>query len=227
MKTTETLDLMQKRQSVYAFLQNVYEKEVSKDVIKRLPAAIKPLLKIADIFTSTETKRLINELVQFTDTIPSQDIDALHLKLAADYARLFLSTGNVPPHPSESVYLEGPMMQHSRDEVLKTYWSFGVSSKKGFTEPEDHIAVELSFIAYLCGKTVSALKDKHSEEARKYIEAQKDFLENHLIKWVPRLVKDILETAKTPFYKAIAALTRDYLELDLSAIKALLERTEE
>lgn len=226
MKSSEIIDLMQQRQHIYAFLQSIYEKEVTKDFISCLPPRVKPILAIADVFPGAETRQLLKELVEFTETIPSQDLETLYIKLAADYARLFLSTGSVPPHPSESVYLEGPMMQRSRDEVLEMYWSFGIDKRKEFTEPEDHIAVELSFIAYLCSKTINALKSNNTGEAGKYLEAQKEFLEKHLIRWAPKLVKDILSTARTPFYKAIAALTRDYLELDLSAIKGLLKQTE-
>ena len=116
------------------------------------------------------------------------------------------------------------MMQHSRDEVLQTYWSFGVDKKKDFTEPEDHIAVELSFLMYLCAKATEALNNEDTKEARRYVQGQKDFLEQHLVKWVPKLVKDILNAAQTPFYKAIAVLTKEYLEIDLSATDDLLNQ---
>jgi len=167
---------------------------------------------------------VVKELVQFTETIPSQDLDDLGISLAADYARLFLSLNKVPAHPSESVYREGMMMQYSRDEVLKTYWSFGVDKKEEYTETEDHIAVELSFMMYLCGEAVEALKNKDRKEAIKYLQGQQDFLEEHLAKWVPKFVQDILDTAKTPFYRGVAALTRDYVEMDVTVTNELLER---
>ena len=216
--------LIQKRQTIYAFLKGVYEKELPKELLAEMPEKMKPLLTIAEGFPNAETRKVVKELVQFTDAIPSQDLDDLESRLAADYARLFLSISKVPPHPSESTYREGTMMQHSRDEVLKTYWSFGVDKKKEFTEPEDHIAVELNFLMYLCEKAIEALKDEDAREARRYIQGQKDFLEKHLVKWVPKLVKDIVNTAKTPFYKAIAVLTKEYIEMDLSATQDLLEQ---
>lgn len=218
------VDTMRKRQIIYAFLKGVYEKELPKEFIAEMPGKMKPLLDIADTLSSAEAKKTVKELVQFTDTIPSQDLDALNTRLAADYARLFLSISKVPPHPSESIYREGTMMQHSRDEVLKTYWSFGVDKKKDFTEPEDHIAVELSFLMYLCAKAVEALKNGNTKEARRYLQGQKDFLVQHLVKWVPKLVKDILNTAQTPFYKAIAVLTKEYIEMDISATEDLLKQ---
>jgi len=224
MQSDELSQIIRKRHIIYAFLKRVYEKELPKEVLAEMPEKMKPLLAIAEVFPNAETRKVVKELVQFTDTIPSQDLDGLQTRLAADYARLFLSINKVPPHPSESIYREGAIMQHSRDEVLKTYWSFGVDKKKEFTEPEDHIAVELSFLMYLCEKAIEALKNGDAKEARRYIQGQKDFLERHVIKWVPKLVKDILNTGQTPFYKAIAILTREYVEMDLSATEDLLKQ---
>jgi anaerobic sulfite reductase subunit A len=224
MELNELPNIVQKRQIIYAFLKSVYEKELPKALLIEMPQKMKPLLLVADMFPNAETKQLVKELVQFTENIPSQDLDDLDISLAADYARLFLSLNKVPAHPSESVYREGMMMQYSRDEVLKTYWSFEVDKKEEFTESEDHIAVELSFMMYLCGKAIEALKNKDMKEARKYLQGQQDFLEEHLAKWIPKFVQDILNTAKTPFYKAVAALTRDYIEMDIAVTKDLLER---
>jgi len=218
------VQVIQKRQTIYAFLKGVYEKELPKEFLAEMPEKMKPLLAITEILSDAESKKAVKELVQFTDSIPSQDLDALETRLAADFARLFLSINKVPPHPSESIYREGTMMQYSRDEVLKTYWSFGVDKKKEFTEPEDHIAVELNFLMYLCEKAIEALNNGDAKETRRYIQGQKDFLEKHLVKWVPKLVKDILDTAQTPFYKAMAVLTKEYLEMDLSATEDLLKQ---
>lgn len=224
MQSEALSQIIQQRQNIYAFLKGVYEKELPKELLAEMPKKMKPLLATTELLPNAESKKAVKELIQFTDTIPSRDLDDLKLKLAADYARLFLSINKVPPHPSESIYREGTMMQHSRDEVLKTYWSFGVDKKKEFTEPEDHIAVELSFLMHLCQKATEALKNGDVKEARRYIQGQKDFLEMHLVKWVPKLVKDILNTARTPFYKAIAVLTKEYIAMDLSATDDLLKQ---
>ena len=206
MVSDELLKIVQKRQVIYAFLKSVYEKELPKALLVEMPQKMKPLLSVADLLPNAETKQLVKELVQFTEKIPSEDLDKLVVRLAADYAGLFLCINKVPDHPSESAYREGMMMQHSRDEVLKMYWSFKVDKKEDFPEPEDHIAVELSFMIYLCGKAVEALNNKDGKEAEKYLQGQRDFLEEHLAKWIPKFVKDILNTGKTPFYKGIAAV---------------------
>jgi putative dimethyl sulfoxide reductase chaperone len=185
---------------------------------------IKPLFAVKEIISNQESKEAVNNLIKFTNSISSKDLKELETTLAADFARLFLSINKVPPHPSESTYREGTMMQYYRDEVLKTYWSFGVSNRKDFTEPEDHIATELSFMAFLCEKACDSLSKGNSKEAKKYVQAQKEFIETHLNKWVPLLVRDIIASARTPFYKGIAALTKEFLEMNLSATTGILNQ---
>lgn len=215
--------IIQQRQAVYAFLKRLYERELTGELLREMSRKMKPLLALADILPNIRSQNAVRQLVKFISSISSRNLDELQIKLAADYARLFLSINKIPPHPSESVYREGAMMQYYRDEVLQTYWSFGVDKKTEFTEPEDHIAVELGFMMFLCDKAHESLQKGGVREASRYIEAQNDFLEKHLLKWVPRLVDDIIATGQTPFYKSIAILTNEFLKMDVSAIKDLLK----
>lgn len=227
MELENTSKVVKQRQTIYGFLKRIYESELPGEFLVQLRGKMQPLLVIAEQLPSVEEKEIVKGLVQFTESISSDALDRLETRLAADYARLFLSINKVPPHPSESTYREGALMQHYRDEVLETYWSFRVDKSKEYVEPEDHIAVELGFMMYLCQKTNHALEEKDVEEARKYLTAQKNFLEKHLTRWVPKLVKDVIVSAQTPFYKGIAVLTREYLELDLLAVIELFELLDE
>jgi len=184
---------------------------------------MKSLAAVAELLSNKKLKKVVEEFIIFCNSIPSQKLDMVETQLAADYARLFLSLNKVPAHPSESTYREGTMMQHHRDEVLQLYWSFGVTAGKEFTEPEDHIATELSFMAFLCQKTNLALQKGDIKKAKEYAEAQKNFLANHLMKWVPNLVKDVLQYSHTPFYKGIAILTEEFLNISLSAADDILK----
>ncbi len=219
-------ELIRQRQTIYAFLKRIYEKELPREFIKTMPTKMKPLLALADSFPDSRTQNAARQLVEFTNAIPSQNLDELWTKLAADYARLFLSIHKTPAHPSESTYRDGVMMQYSRDEVLSIYWSFRIDKKNDFTEPEDHIAVEFGFMMFLCEKAYQALQKGKTTEARKYIQSQQDFLEQHLLKWVTKLVDDIIAAGRTPFYKSIAILTREFLEMDGFAIRDILKQLE-
>ncbi len=215
--------LIQKQETIYSFLQGIYEKEVNKQCLAEMPEKMKPLAAVAELLSDKKSKILVEEFIKFCSSIPSQQLDTVETQLAADYARLFLSLNKVPAHPSESTYREGTMMMHHRDEVLEVYWSFGMTAGQEFTEPEDHIATELSFMAFLCKKTNQAFKKGDIKKAKEYAEAQKNFLANHLIKWVPKLVKDVLQYSHTPFYKGIAVLTDEFLKISLSSADDILK----
>lgn len=101
--------------------------------------------------------------------------------------------------PCESVYLsaEGLIMQEQRDEVLCEYVKHKLGRTPLFSEPEDHIAAELAFAAYLA--------DKGSERL--------NFLTNHILKWIELLEKD-LDAFQGGIYKDLASLIRAFAEFD-------------
>lgn len=218
--------VLQQRKITYSFLRRIYEKEIPKELIIELIKRFRLLLTATQESQDTKFRENLVEFINSMESISTQNLDELKTKMDADYARLFLSINKIPPHPSESVYREGVVMQHSRDEVLQTYWSFGIDKKKEFHESEDHIAVEFDFMAYLCSKAIEALNNGSNIKMREYIQIQKDFLEKHLLKWVPKLLKDIMNTAQTPFYKAVAVLTEEYLSIDHSINCEILNNLE-
>ena len=128
-----------------------------------------------EVFEHLQSLRmLINDLLK-------QDSKQMQSLLAKEYAHLFLGFGKF--HPSESSYRSesDSIMQEFRDDVLEAYRKFGVRKIDEFKKPEDHIAVELQFMAYLCRHTIEALNNGGGlYEAKKYLEAQRDFLNNHL-----------------------------------------------
>jgi TorA maturation chaperone TorD len=105
---------------------------------------------------------------------------------------------------------------------MEMYKSMGLEKVGKFTEPEDHIALELQFMAQLSGKTCEALKSKDRAAAEKYLEVQRDFLNEHLARWVPKLIADIKKGARMEFYKAIAKITEGYVKTDVEVVLEML-----
>ena len=64
-------------------------------------------------------------------------------------------------------------------------------------------------------------------EVKKYLEMQKEFINDHIALWVPQLAKDILENAKVDFYKGVANITNAFIELERKAIDDLIQGTED
>jgi TorA maturation chaperone TorD len=205
----------------------MYAVEINKETLKDLADKRNVWLKLAEDpeVSRTEIAEGFKSLAEFAATLRESEADKVLLELAAEYAGLFLGVRQMPPHPSESVYTssERLIMQKSRDDVLMIYRSMGLERFDKFREPEDHIALELQFMTYACGKTSEALKSDKLAEAKKYLQVQRDFLNEHLAKWVPLLVADILQGARREFYRAVAKITRGYVQWDKEVVMEMID----
>jgi len=223
----ELISANDNRRVVYGFLARTYATETTIDYLRELSEK-------KDLFlTSAQDPEVrgtvladgFKQIADYASSLKGTDLENVRVQLAVEYAGLFCGVWRVPAHPSESSYFTGGqlVMQQPRDEVLKIYRSMGLDKVDQFREPEDHIALELQFMTDLCEKTSVALKDGNLSDAKKYLEVQMDFLNEHLGKWVPKLAADILKSARREFYKAVAKITDGYVELDKKVVAELIE----
>ncbi len=140
----------------------------------------------------------------------------------AEYVRLFDYNPLCPPYESSYVKLEkgSPAILHS---VLKNFYNtFGLNPSQSFIEPADHITVELEFMHFLTFKEGQALENE-SEDVERYLMAEKDFFENHLINWVPEFCNCLNKYANVRFYNLSAMLTRDFILHESEYVNSIIE----
>lgn len=151
-------------------------------------------------------------------------------ELAIDYVSTFIGhgvNGYSAAYPYESVYTSERrlLMQEARAEVLATLRENEL--KRGnWNEAEDHIALELEFMQRLSLRVLEALSDGAEDEAVAYLRISYDFLENHLMNWVPMLVADMRLHARTLFYQGLGQLTLGALREDEAVLRELLDSVE-
>ena len=117
------------------------------------------------------------------------------------------------------------LMQEARAEVLATLRENEL--KRGnWNEAEDHIALELEFMQRMALRAAEALSDNAEDEAIAYLRTSYDFLENHLLNWVPMLVADMRMPARTLFYQGLGQLTLGSLQEDEAVLRELLDSVE-
>jgi TorA maturation chaperone TorD len=215
------------RANIFSFLSKIYEKELTNTQILEIGAKENsfPTLDAIDIPGCSEIKEGFKLMRKYFDAINSSHVDKVELDLAEDYAGIFLGVRGKVPHPSESAYRsrDGTIMQKQRDEVLELYRLMNLDKSPSFKEPEDHIAIELSFMAYLANKTASALESSYLDDAQHYLCMQKKFLEEHLARWVPRFCEDVFESARTDFYRGVAMVTKGLLKMECFMINELVD----
>lgn len=121
-------------------------------------------------------------------------------RLAADYAAIYL-THALRASPCESVWRDDDhlMLQAPTFAVREFYRRHGIPPLDWRAMPDDHLVHELSFAAHLLegGEQAAAL----------------DFLDRHLLAWLPQFAARVAQRADTPIYAALALLTMDAVAL--------------
>jgi TorA maturation chaperone TorD len=218
---SERMEILRARENIYSFLSRIYRSEVSSEFLQNLYSGLAHREDLDDGYAL---------LQKFIDSARGSDPHILVNQLAVEYARLFLNAGD-PPHvfPYESVYTSayGLLMQEARDQVLKAYRMEGLDRDADFKEPEDHIAIELEFMAHLCRNAAEALEGGDIGKAHACIAKQRDFLETHLLKWIPRFCDELEPITRSDFYRAVAQITRHLLAVELETIDEIAGATGE
>ena len=129
---------------------------------------------------------------------------------AVDFNRVFFGMGPIAAEkafPYESVYTSdgGLMMQDAYSSAVVEYRAAGFAKDPRFTEPEDHIAVELSYMAARCERAQAALRRGDEGAAEEELRAQQAFLRSHLLSWVDRFAEDVKRAAQLPLYADASA----------------------
>jgi TorA maturation chaperone TorD len=133
--------------------------------------------------------------------------------LQVDYTRLFIGPGKVLAPPWESVYfgVNRSLFQQETLQVRLWYRRFGLEIEKLHKEPDDHIGMELSFIANLSQRALRALEAKDETRFSKLLEAQRQFIAEHPLQWASSWCSLVEEHSRTDFYRGLAILTRSTL----------------
>lgn len=206
------------RASQYALMARLFRVEVDQELLDELRATRFPA-KTGDAETD-EGYRLLVSYLGGAWVDPIKD-------LAVDYAHVFIGNGTDAygaAYPFESVYTSEKrlLMQDARDEVLAIYRSAGLDKQDSWKEGEDHVALELEFEQILANRTVEALRRGDEDEAAALLTTQQNFLEDHLLSWVPMMTADMKRFAKTDLYQGLAYLTDGFLNTDKAFLDDVL-----
>jgi TorA maturation chaperone TorD len=199
--------LLASRENLYRFLARVYQKEIDQPFLDLLQSMDFPVdCRVAELSEGYQM------LGGYLDNCGSDPLTVL----AVDYAKVFLGAGisaGSAAFPYESVYTSPKriMMQDARDRITAIYAANSLRKNSLATEiAEDHVALMLEFMAILCRETTSC-------------QMQIDFLDQHLLNWVPAFCADIENHAETAFYKGIGKITSGYLRLDHALLESMIQ----
>ncbi|GIK10471.1 MAG: dehydrogenase [Anaerolineaceae bacterium] len=173
-----------------------------------------------DVFAETplgadqaETQRGL-ELLQRWANENRNGISETEMKaLKQDHLNLFIGVDKVLAPLWESVYFSEKKLvfQEQTLQVREWYSRFQLQAERINREPDDHIGLELIFIAHLASRALQAIEENDEAAFNELLQAQRDFLSEHLLCWGPSWAKLVKRHAQTDFYRGIGHLVHGSL----------------
>lgn len=127
-------------------------------------------------------------------------------RVSGEYARIFVGPAALPAPAWESVYRgkKRLLMTATTLSVREFYRACGYEARQYQHVPDDHLAIELDFLAALAQDALDALEAGDAEGAQDAFDAGTSFLESHLSIWVDDFASELRERDGSPFYCAVA-----------------------
>jgi DMSO reductase family type II enzyme chaperone len=140
-----------------------------------------------------------------------------------EYNRLFLIKPSVSPYETTYMNTLGKSNGMVVAEISGIYAQAGLVVSPNFNDLPDHIAIELEFMSFLCGKELQGLLEGDEEACETARQEQRDFLDRHLAIWFPQFAKKALSETNEHLYKTVIEATFSFLrnEIELLEIRNL------
>jgi TorA maturation chaperone TorD len=210
----EYIDLTLARKTMYGFLSRIFLNEPTKEIVEKVrnPDFLSNLSEM-------EFKGALDHFDRFSERFKG-DLNTL----SAEYSKLFL----IPDKkyyvtPYESVYLTGLLSQAPTMYVKKIFDREGLEISQDFDDFPDHIGIELEYMHFLCGREAEGRESDKNEETLRYLNKEMEFINEHLLLWVPKLSEKILANSNHDFYKGIAFLLRSFIDYDRDLIREFID----
>jgi DMSO reductase family type II enzyme chaperone len=134
----------------------------------------------------------------------------------AEYQRLFGGNGE---DPAASIfagnYADGERSDRV-DEIIRQFEYFGLKAS-GQSRSPDHLATELEFMQYLAFKEAASASPRLSASFHR---AQEDFVERHLVPWLPAFAGKVEQANALPIYTWASQTLSGFVAADLEYITA-------
>lgn len=206
--------MVQERSHIYGFLAHLYSKEPSQEFIQ----------SVKDRHFLSLLKELGIELGNnFEDTPLGELVD----ELAVEYTRLFIGPGK-HIYPYESAYCNGKggVFGNTTFDIKNLIESCGLRYKSDFHGDFDHVSIELEFMEKITEAETEARKEKDSKKIIEFLKFERQFLDEHLVRWIPEFADNVIQQANLNFYREMAKLTREYILFEACEIKDLISKSE-
>ena len=210
-KKEEYTAISRQRSSVYGLLALLYRHEPDEDLVRSL--------RQPEILRGLEEAGLTLNVNELCDG----SIEAVIQRLETEYTRLFVGPGK---HVvlNESVHLEseGLFWGDSTVSVKDFIESMGLNLNVEWGGLPDHISIELELMQHLTNHEAELWIENDLDSVRRCIGTEREFMQKHLLQWVPRLCDMILDQNPLSFYCEVSQFTKNLVTFDSKFINDLV-----
>ena len=217
---SEIEKILETRRDFYGFLYRMYVEEPERELAGDLVNARFQFQELTALDINAELSEGFHLLNAFVIASKGKDVDDLYEALRDEYTLLFIGPGRLPVEPYEAWWVSGKRLGEPLVKVKEAYRKAGIVKSREYPEPEDYIGFELKFMHYLCEEELSAESRERLKECLKF---QREFLDEHMLKWVPNFCDALYNYKLSVFYEGSAKLTKGFILLDDAVISDLLD----
>lgn len=217
----ETIEiLLQNRVHLYQVLHTVFGGVPNEELIHQL--ASKPTSLAFEIL-SEEDDDVMAKMAGFVMKLgsklaetPEEGEEPFLEKLKSEYTKLLVGPGKLVAYPWESTYTgkETLLFQESTLRVRQFYRKYGYLPQAYPHVADDHISLELHFMAKLSEKALQAFQEEDLQTMRYMLEGQQIFMKYHLLNWIPQYAENMKKSKTTHMYPQFALATEAFIKVD-------------
>lgn len=199
---------LQERVGLYSLLRSLY----------RFPLTESLIAAVAELKVACDSP-LAASLRQMQAPLHSDGSRAAMLgSLNVEMTRLLEGPGLTPAPPYASYYLHGGQLMGPEAVAARRVYLKWKGLPDGQTRlPDDHLSLELGFLALLADPTIRPGTDTVAA-----LVGSRDFIQRHLLPWLPRFCDRMATVSKDPFFIGLAHFTQTAVESDLNWLTAAL-----
>ena len=206
-----TIESLQRRALLYGLLARLYSYPLDRQVLSAVAA-----LSLQD--APPELEEPLTRMAEAAAVL-STGVGVQAVNVAA--TRLFEGPGKPVAPPYASYYLHGRLMGPAAVSASRFYLSHDAMPDSDGLVPPDHLALELGFLAHLAARAERSAARASADEAEAALRASREFLEEHLLTWIPGFAEDVVRGADGVFFAGLARFTVAALEWDHRWLGAL------
>ena len=193
------------RSAVYKLLSLAF-KYPTPDLFEAYRNGDFPSELFATMSTLPHLESLAHENAGLTDTVRKELTGMTFQDFKVQYSKTFDVGDPQPPCPPyEGVF------------------GLKMTSEEGKRDLADHLSAELEFLHFLTFKENQAREEGNQELLRGYILAQKDFLERHMVNWLPKFSDKMQKSSTLPLYAGLAKITSTFALAEFDLVRSMLE----